>query len=99
MLGGMQDWDLRVTHLIDYAEREHGTREIVTRWADGSVERTNWAGVASQARRMAQAFVAMGMKPADRGNLCDEPSPPSCRLVWCDRLRRGDPHRQRSVVR
>ena len=37
MLGGMQDWDLRVTHLIDYAEREHGSREIVTRWADGSI--------------------------------------------------------------
>ncbi|MFN3748130.1 MAG: AMP-binding protein, partial [Sphingorhabdus sp.] len=66
MLGGMQDWDLRVTHLIDYAEREHGTREIVTRWADGSIERTNWANVANEARKMAQAFVAMGLKPADR---------------------------------
>ena len=38
MLGTMQDWDLRVNHLIDYAEREHGTREIVTRWSDGVVE-------------------------------------------------------------
>jgi fatty-acyl-CoA synthase len=66
MLGGMQDWDLRVTHLIDYAEREHGTREIVTRWSDGSIERTNWANVASEARKMAQAFVGMGLKPADR---------------------------------
>ncbi len=56
----MQDWDLRVSHLIDYAAREHGTREIVTRWADGTMERTNWAGVASEARRMAQAFVAWG---------------------------------------
>ncbi len=62
----MQDWDLRVSHLIDYAEREHGTREIVTRWTDGRIERTNWAGVASEARRMAQAFVAMGLKPGER---------------------------------
>jgi acyl-CoA synthetase (AMP-forming)/AMP-acid ligase II len=62
----MQDWDLRVTHLIDYAAREHGTREIVTRWADGRIERTNWAGVASEARRMAQAFVGLGLKPGDR---------------------------------
>jgi hypothetical protein len=46
----MQDWDLRVTHLIDYAAREHGAREIVTRWADGRIERTNWAGVASEVR-------------------------------------------------
>jgi acyl-CoA synthetase (AMP-forming)/AMP-acid ligase II len=62
----MQDWDLRVSHIIDYAEREHETREIVTRWADGRIERTNWAGVASEARRMAQAFVGLGLKPGDR---------------------------------
>jgi acyl-CoA synthetase (AMP-forming)/AMP-acid ligase II len=66
MLGAMQDWSLRVTHLIDHAARENGTREIVTRWGDGSVERTNWAGVALEARKLAQAFVAMGLKPADR---------------------------------
>ncbi len=64
--GTMQDWDLRVTHLIDYAAREHGSREIVTRWADGSIERSNWSGVASEARRMAQAFVALGLKPGER---------------------------------
>ena len=61
----MQDWDLRVTHLIDYAAREHGAREIVTRWTDGTLERTNWAGVANEARRMAQAFVGLGLKPGD----------------------------------
>ena len=31
MLGGMQDWSLRVTALIDHAAREYGTREIVSR--------------------------------------------------------------------
>ena len=66
MLGGMQDWDLRVTHLIDYAEREHGTREVVTRWSDGSIERTNWAGVAGEARRLSQAFAGMGLQKGDR---------------------------------
>ena len=30
MLGGMQDFELRVPRLIDHAEREHGHREIVT---------------------------------------------------------------------
>jgi acyl-CoA synthetase (AMP-forming)/AMP-acid ligase II len=63
---GMQDWDLRVTRLIDYAEREHGTREVLTRWADGNVERSNWAGVASEARRLSQAFAAMGLGKGDR---------------------------------
>ena len=66
MPGAMQDWSLRVTHLIDHAERENGAREIVTRWGDGMIERTNWAGIAMDARRLAQAFVAMRMQPGDR---------------------------------
>ncbi len=66
MLGGMQDWKLRITHLIDHAARECGTREVITRWSDGTIERSNWAGVAHDARRLAQAFEAMGCKPGDR---------------------------------
>jgi acyl-CoA synthetase (AMP-forming)/AMP-acid ligase II len=64
--GGMQDWSLRVTHLIDHAARECGSREIVTRWGDGTIERTNWEGVASAARKLAQALAGLGVKPADR---------------------------------
>lgn len=66
MLGGMQDWELRATHLIDYAEREHGSRDIVTRWSDGKVERTNWSGIATEARKLSQAFTAWGLQPGDR---------------------------------
>lgn len=66
MIGGMQDWKLRVTHLIDHAARECGAREIVTRWADGTTGRTTWSGVANDAKRLAQAFEAMGCKPGDR---------------------------------
>ncbi len=66
MLGGMQDWSLRVTHLIDHAARECGSREIITRWADGTIERTDWAGVGADARKLAQAFAGMGLKPGDR---------------------------------
>lgn len=66
LLGGMQDWALRVTALIDHAGREHATREIVSRWADGSESRTNWAGVRHDALRMTQALRAIGVKPGDR---------------------------------
>ncbi len=66
MLGAMQDWSLRVTHLIDHAAREHGTREIVTYWADGQETRTDWAGVRLDAKRMTQALQAAGIKPGDR---------------------------------
>jgi acyl-CoA synthetase (AMP-forming)/AMP-acid ligase II len=66
MLGGMQDWLLRVTHLIDHAAREHGEREIVTRWADGHETRTNWAGIRRDALKMTQALRASGVKPGER---------------------------------
>jgi acyl-CoA synthetase (AMP-forming)/AMP-acid ligase II len=66
MLGGMQDWPLRVMRLIDHAEREHGEREIVSRWADGSTTRTDYAGVARDSRRLAQALERLGMKKGDR---------------------------------
>ena len=65
-LGEMQDWPLRVMRLVDHAEREHGAREIVTAWAGGRITRTNWRGVIHDARRMAQALEAAGIKPGDR---------------------------------
>ncbi|ATY31498.1 long-chain fatty acid--CoA ligase [Sphingomonas psychrotolerans] len=66
MLGGMQDFELRVMRLLDHAAREHGPREIVTRWADGSETRTDWAGIAHDSRRLAQALERFGVKPGDR---------------------------------
>ena len=65
-LGAMQDWPLRVTRFIDHAAREHAEREIVSRWADGSESRTNWAGVRHDAMRMAQKLAKLGIKPGDR---------------------------------
>ncbi|QDP20461.1 long-chain fatty acid--CoA ligase [Sphingomonas xanthus] len=62
----MQDFPLRVMRLVDHAEREHASGEIVSAWADGSVTRTNWGNVARDARRMAQALEALGIKPGDR---------------------------------
>jgi fatty-acyl-CoA synthase len=66
MLGGMQDHALRVPRLLDHAAREHGGREIVTRWADGRETRTHWAGIAHDARRLAQALERLGVRPGDR---------------------------------
>jgi fatty-acyl-CoA synthase len=61
----MQDWPLRVMRILDHAEREHGTREIVSLEAGGKT-RTNWAGVARDARRMARALERFGVKKGDR---------------------------------
>ncbi len=57
---------MRVTHVIDHAAREAGTREIVTRWADGSETRTNWSGIRADALKMAQALQALGIEKGDR---------------------------------
>lgn len=66
MLGAMQEFELRVPRLVEHAEREYPTREIVTRWADGSETRTDWAGIGRDSRRLAQALERLGLKPGDR---------------------------------
>jgi acyl-CoA synthetase (AMP-forming)/AMP-acid ligase II len=66
MLGAMQDWELRVTHLLDHAAREHGKRPILTRWADGTETRTDWAGIRRDALRMTQALRRLGIGRRDR---------------------------------
>jgi fatty-acyl-CoA synthase len=65
MLGGMQDWPLRVMRILDHAEREHGSREVVSLEAGGKT-RTDWAGVARDARRLARALERFGVRKGDR---------------------------------
>jgi acyl-CoA synthetase (AMP-forming)/AMP-acid ligase II len=66
MLGGMQDWPLRIMRLLDHAEREHGTREIVSRYAAGQTIRTDWAGIARDSRKLAKALERLGIGKGDR---------------------------------
>src|SRR5438105_10750958 len=65
-LGAMQDFPLRIMRLMDHAEREHGTREIVSARADGTVVRTSWRRLTHDARRMGQALERFGVHPGDR---------------------------------
>jgi len=62
----MQDFPLRIMRLMDHAEREHGSREIVAARADGTVIRTNWSKVGDQSRRLAQALERLGILPGER---------------------------------
>jgi fatty-acyl-CoA synthase len=65
-LGAMQDFPLRIMRILDHAEREHGSREIVSARADGSIHRTDWTRVTHDARRLAQALERMGVQPGNR---------------------------------
>ena len=66
MIGEMQNWPLRLTSLIDHAEREHGAREIVSRIHDGAVRRTNWQEVAREAHALSDYLIRIGIRPGDR---------------------------------
>ena len=66
MLGAMQHWEMRVTGLLDHAALQHGGREIVSRYADGSQVRTDWAGVRRDALKMTQALRRLGIGKGDR---------------------------------
>ena len=66
MFGGMQNAPLRIGQIIDHAAREHGDREVITRWADGSTSRSNWSGIAEDARKLSQALLKLGLKKGDR---------------------------------
>ena len=65
MLGGMQDWELRVPRLIDHAAREHGRREIVSHFADGTEIRTNWAATGARLPGAAGVYVRAREEIAD----------------------------------
>src|ERR1700740_3707616 len=64
--GGMQDWPLRVSTVIDHAARLHGRQEVVTRLVEGPIHRTNYAEIARRARQVAAALTRMGVEQGDR---------------------------------
>ncbi|MCJ2185302.1 long-chain fatty acid--CoA ligase [Novosphingobium beihaiensis] len=66
MLGMMQDWEMRVSALLDYAASEQPEREIVTHWADGSETRTDWRGLRRDALKMVQALRRLDVYPEAR---------------------------------
>ncbi|MEY3766660.1 MAG: hypothetical protein RLZ03_1620, partial [Pseudomonadota bacterium] len=58
MLGLMQQHNLLISSLIEFAERHHGDVEIVSRRVEGDIHRTTWAGVAARSRQVAQGLNA-----------------------------------------
>ncbi len=65
-MGLMQHRALTTAMLIDHTAGAHGATGIVTRDADGSIRRSDWATVARNARCFAAALTAMGAQPGDR---------------------------------
>jgi fatty-acyl-CoA synthase len=66
MFGLMQDWPLTLDKFIEHARRWHGTREVVSRFADGHIERRNFAEIYDDAMRISGALLAEGIGIGDR---------------------------------
>ncbi|MBL8559210.1 MAG: long-chain-fatty-acid--CoA ligase [Hyphomonadaceae bacterium] len=66
MQGLMQDCPLTLDRIFTHAARWHGEREIVTRTAEGLVERTTYAAAQARAKQASNALRAEGIRPGDR---------------------------------
>ena len=66
MQGLMMQQELMISDLLVHAETAHGTREIFSRETDGTDFIYTWADCARNARKLANAMTADGMKVGDR---------------------------------
>ncbi|KRB40998.1 long-chain-fatty-acid--CoA ligase [Phenylobacterium sp. Root700] len=66
MDGLMQNWSMTLDRMLDHAARWHGEREIVSRSADGIVDRTTYAQLHGRAKQASNALIAAGIRPGDR---------------------------------
>ena len=57
MLGLMQEWPLLCHKILDYAARQHGGREIVSRSVEGPIVRTNYRDLRARALKVAPGGV------------------------------------------
>lgn len=61
----MQDWNMRVSRILDHAAKYHPKRTITTRTTEGPIEVTNWAGIREGALRVAEGLSKMGVGSGD----------------------------------
>ena len=66
MLGLMQQHNLLISSLIEFADKHHGDVEIVSRRVEGDIHRTTWSGVATRSRQVAQALDAWQLESGAR---------------------------------
>jgi len=66
MIGTMMSQPLLISSLIRHAAQYHGDTEIVSIEEDGSVVRSDWAGIARGALRLASALTKAGIEFGDR---------------------------------
>ncbi len=66
MFGRMQQHQLLISSLIEFAARHHGDVEIVSRRVEGDIHRETYREMAMRARQLAGALAALGIEKGDR---------------------------------
>ncbi len=66
MLGLMQQRELLISNIIDFAALYHGDTEIVSRRVEGDIHRTNYANCGRRAKQVACALNAWGLGESAR---------------------------------
>jgi fatty-acyl-CoA synthase len=66
MHGLMMNMPLMISSLIQHADQFHGDTEIVTRLTEGGIHRYTYAAAHRRMRKLANALLALGVKPGDR---------------------------------
>ncbi|HVI34247.1 long-chain fatty acid--CoA ligase [Phenylobacterium sp.] len=62
----MMDRALTLPTILEYAALYHPDREVVTRRVEGPIHRYGYADALARTKRMANALLALGVKPGDR---------------------------------
>jgi fatty-acyl-CoA synthase len=65
MQGLMQDWPLRVSTLIEHANRNHSEQVIVTRSVEGPIHRYTYGDLYKRSKRCAKALHKLGVREGD----------------------------------
>ena len=61
MFGLMQQHELLISGLIEFAQSNHADTEIISRRVEGDIHRSNWAQVAKRAKQIANALKHMDL--------------------------------------
>ena len=66
MFGLMQQHELLISGLIEFAQSNHADTEIISRRVEGDLHRSNWAQVAKRAKQIANALKHMDLAVGSR---------------------------------
>lgn len=61
MQGLMQNQQLLISSMVEFAARYHGTTEVVSRRVEGDIHRCTWADVCQRSKQLAQALDTLGL--------------------------------------